>query len=92
MHAGDFDGDGLDDVALWYDYPDGRDSVYVFKGNKDGTVAGSPNAALTSPAGWLMRDQMEIVLATLGAGQTGWSTGSGWEFGRVHFVNRHHQS
>lgn len=123
-HAGDFDGDGLDDVALWYDYPDGRDSVYVFKGNKDGTVTGSPNAALTSPAGWLMRDQMKIVVAdytgdgrddlatmygytdgtvrmftwpgqadgTLGAGQTGWSTGSGWEFGRVHFVNRHHQS
>ncbi|MER5891098.1 FG-GAP-like repeat-containing protein, partial [Streptomyces sp. NPDC001941] len=122
VHAGDFDGDGRDDVALWFDYADGHDSVYVLKGNKDGTVTGSPNPALNSPAGWLMRDQMKTVVAdyngdgrddlatmygytdgtvrmftwpaqadgTFGPGQTGWSTATGWEFGRVHVVNRHH--
>ncbi|GHA95401.1 FG-GAP-like repeat-containing protein [Streptomyces termitum] len=28
VQAGDFNGDGLDDVSFWYDYADGRDSLF----------------------------------------------------------------
>ncbi|WP_436994748.1 FG-GAP-like repeat-containing protein [Streptomyces sp. enrichment culture] len=62
LHSGDFDGDGRDDAVLWFDYQDGRDVVYVLKGNADGTVA-SPRTALTSAAGNLTHSSMKIVLA-----------------------------
>ncbi|MEV5547878.1 FG-GAP-like repeat-containing protein [Streptomyces sp. NPDC052309] len=31
VHAGDFDGDGRDDVAAWYDYADGHDAVHLLR-------------------------------------------------------------
>jgi hypothetical protein len=29
IHAGDFNGDGRDDIAAWYDYADGHDAIHV---------------------------------------------------------------
>lgn len=37
LHAGDFDGDGRDDAAAWYDFADGRDVVHVFPTSATGT-------------------------------------------------------
>ncbi|WP_244283320.1 FG-GAP-like repeat-containing protein [Streptomyces flavidovirens] len=34
--AGDFDGDGRDDLAAWYDYADGRDRLFTFTANTQG--------------------------------------------------------
>ncbi len=35
VHAGDFNGDGLDDIAYWYDYADGHDSLFKLPANTD---------------------------------------------------------
>ncbi|MEU9064776.1 FG-GAP-like repeat-containing protein [Streptomyces sp. NPDC048430] len=39
FHAGDFNGDGVDDVATWYSYADGGDGIktYVSLGDTNGT-------------------------------------------------------
>ncbi|WP_199845317.1 FG-GAP-like repeat-containing protein, partial [Streptomyces sp. MMG1522] len=34
--SGDFDGDGRDDIAVWYDYADGRDRLWTFTANQQG--------------------------------------------------------
>lgn len=34
--AGDFDGDGRDDIAAWYDYRNGDDKLFTFLANPDG--------------------------------------------------------
>ncbi|MFC5804417.1 FG-GAP-like repeat-containing protein [Streptomyces formicae] len=61
VYAGDFNGDRRDDVALWFDYPDGRDTVYyTLAGNTDGTFT-SPQAAMTIPAGTMTYQSMQIV-------------------------------
>jgi V8-like Glu-specific endopeptidase len=61
LHSGDFDGDGRDDAAIWFDYSDGRDGFFVLKGNADGTVA-APKIALSVAAGSLTRSAMQIVV------------------------------
>ncbi|MDN3297884.1 FG-GAP-like repeat-containing protein [Streptomyces ficellus] len=63
VHAGDFDGDGRDDVAFWYDYSDGRDIVYVLKSNAGGTTFANPKAALTMAAGTVTYPAMKMVVA-----------------------------
>ncbi|CAM5515553.1 hypothetical protein STENM223S_03186 [Streptomyces tendae] len=35
LHSGDFNGDGRDDIATWYDYADGQDAIISF--NPSGT-------------------------------------------------------
>ncbi|MFJ5095553.1 FG-GAP-like repeat-containing protein [Streptomyces sp. NPDC088557] len=42
--AGDFNGDGRDDVAVWYDYADGHDTLFTFTTN----VRGGFNAPFPS--------------------------------------------
>ncbi|MCX4964400.1 FG-GAP-like repeat-containing protein [Streptomyces sp. NBC_00654] len=61
VHAGDFDGDGRDDIAAWYDYADGHDSIYTFPSSATGTF-GSVAEAWTTPAGAMWRDHMSIVI------------------------------
>ncbi|MDI9884260.1 FG-GAP-like repeat-containing protein [Streptomyces sp. HNM0645] len=60
LYAGDFDADGRDDVALWYDYPDGRDVVHRLTAAPNGTFA-APKAAMTVAAGSLTYQSMKIV-------------------------------
>ncbi|WP_228181683.1 FG-GAP-like repeat-containing protein [Streptomyces anulatus] len=61
VHAGDFDGDGRDDIAGWYDYADGHDSIYVFPSSAAGTFS-STTEAWTTPAGNMWRDHMSISI------------------------------
>lgn len=61
VHAGDFDGDGRDDIAAWYDYADGHDSIYVFPSSPTGTFS-STAEAWTTPAGAMWRDHMSIAI------------------------------
>ncbi|MER5817430.1 FG-GAP-like repeat-containing protein [Streptomyces californicus] len=50
--SGDFDGDGRDDIAVWYDYADGRDRLWTFTANRQGGF-NDPFASWTGPeTGW----------------------------------------
>ncbi|WP_328657083.1 FG-GAP-like repeat-containing protein [Streptomyces sp. NBC_00334] len=51
VNSGDFDGDGRDDVAVWYDYADGGDKLHTFLAKADGGFA-SPFASFTRTEGW----------------------------------------
>ena len=61
VHAGDFDGNGRDDIALWYDYTDGHDSIYVLPSSATGTFS-SIAEAWTTPPDNMWRNHMSIVI------------------------------
>ncbi|WP_327172102.1 FG-GAP-like repeat-containing protein [Streptomyces sp. NBC_01336] len=51
--AGDFDGDGRDDIAAWYDYRNGDDKLFTFLANPDGGFAVPFSSfARTDADGW----------------------------------------
>ncbi|MFF5447191.1 FG-GAP-like repeat-containing protein [Streptomyces sp. NPDC012888] len=52
FHAGDFNGDGRDDVAAWYDYADGHDSIIAFPASTTGTFSSSYEAWTVGPDNW----------------------------------------
>ncbi|MFD7333907.1 trypsin-like serine protease [Streptomyces sp. NPDC059872] len=60
VNSGDFDGDGRDDISVWYDYADGSDGVSTFLSGPDG-VFRTRTVAATIAAGNLWRDHMKIV-------------------------------
>ncbi|WP_406422293.1 FG-GAP-like repeat-containing protein [Streptomyces sp. NBC_00873] len=60
LHAGDFNGDGRDDVAAWYDYVDGHDAIRTFPSNANGTFT-TTYEAWSTPAGNMWREHMKIV-------------------------------
>ncbi|WP_327130797.1 FG-GAP-like repeat-containing protein [Streptomyces sp. NBC_01343] len=60
LHAGDFNGDGRDDLAAWYDHADGHDSVNVFPSSANGTFAASYEAWNVA-AGHIHRPNMKVV-------------------------------
>ncbi|MEV6330193.1 FG-GAP-like repeat-containing protein [Streptomyces sp. NPDC051909] len=60
MSAGDFNGDGRDDLAAWYDYADGHDGIWTFPSNANGTFT-TTNEAWTVGAGAWWRNHMKIV-------------------------------
>ncbi|MFI1019103.1 FG-GAP-like repeat-containing protein [Streptomyces sp. NPDC020965] len=61
VHSGDFNGDGRDEIATWYDYADGRDAVISFSpSGKDGTFGGRKEI-WTAAAGNYNRPGMKIV-------------------------------
>ncbi|MEV0924518.1 FG-GAP-like repeat-containing protein [Streptomyces spongiicola] len=62
FHAGDFDGDGRDDVATWYDYADGSDAIHVFAGasTEHGTFQ-APRTAWNAVAGRFTRSSMKLL-------------------------------
>ncbi|MGA5729592.1 FG-GAP-like repeat-containing protein [Streptomyces seoulensis] len=49
--AGDFNGDGRDDVAVWYDYSDGSDKLHTFLAKPDGGFS-NPFASFQRSEGW----------------------------------------
>ncbi|GGS21239.1 FG-GAP-like repeat-containing protein [Streptomyces griseoviridis] len=62
VYAGDFDGDGRDDIAAWYDYADGHDAVHVLRSST--TKAGvfeTPYQAYTTAAGNFTHADMRVV-------------------------------
>ncbi|MFF4104984.1 FG-GAP-like repeat-containing protein [Streptomyces sp. NPDC001903] len=62
-HSGDFNGDGLDDMLLWYDYADGHDGMFLAAANagKDGGFSTSSSVMWQSAAGNWTYGQMKIV-------------------------------
>ncbi|MFD7836189.1 FG-GAP-like repeat-containing protein [Streptomyces sp. NPDC059761] len=50
LQSGDFNGDGRDDLAVWYDYGDGHDTLFTFTANVQGGF-NEPFASWTRPAG-----------------------------------------
>ncbi|MFI9102512.1 FG-GAP repeat domain-containing protein [Streptomyces fildesensis] len=64
IQAGDFNGDGKDDIAAWYDYSDGHDSLNTFisLGTATGTFQ-APYSAWSTPAGNYWYDSMPQMVA-----------------------------
>jgi hypothetical protein len=61
LYAGDFNGDGRDDIAAWYDYGAGHDTVWnFFTSSPDGTFTGA-SEAWSAPAESWWKDHMKIV-------------------------------
>ncbi|MFF6774681.1 FG-GAP-like repeat-containing protein [Streptomyces sp. NPDC012637] len=60
LHAGDFNGDGRDDVAAWYDYADGHDAVFVWPSAPTGSFS-TGYEAWTAPAGSMWRENVKLV-------------------------------
>ncbi|MGW8990049.1 FG-GAP-like repeat-containing protein [Streptomyces zhihengii] len=61
VHSGDFNGDGRDDIATWYDYGDGHDAVISFNpSGPDGTF-GNRKEIWSAEAGNYFRNNMKIV-------------------------------
>lgn len=86
LHAGDFDGDGRDEVAAWYDYGDGHDAVIGFSLGTDGKFGGR-REMLNLPAGSYERPQMKIVTGDYnGDGRDDLATLYGYGDGRVKTI------
>ncbi|WP_433543663.1 FG-GAP-like repeat-containing protein (plasmid) [Streptomyces sp. CA-294286] len=51
LHSGDFDGDGRDDIAAWYDYSDGRDTLHTFTSTPKGSF-NAPFSSWSNPKDW----------------------------------------
>ncbi len=62
IHAGDFNGDGRDDVAAWYDYVDGHDGIHtlISLSTKDGTFK-APVSAWSAEEGRYWYYSMKMV-------------------------------
>ncbi|MFI1018748.1 S8 family serine peptidase [Streptomyces sp. NPDC020965] len=58
--SGDFDGDGRDEVAAWYDYADGTDALITFSSNAQG-VLGNRTVAWQAPVGHYTRDHLTLT-------------------------------
>lgn len=52
LHSGDFNGDGRDDIAVWYSYSAGSDTLFTLTSTPGGTF-NWPFASFTSPSGWV---------------------------------------
>ncbi|MEU0741180.1 FG-GAP-like repeat-containing protein [Streptomyces sp. NPDC006134] len=62
VNAGDFNGDGRDDVAAWYDYSDGRDAIHILTSlsTPEGHF-GTPVKAYETAAGNFTYSSMRLV-------------------------------
>ncbi|MFE7772550.1 FG-GAP repeat domain-containing protein [Streptomyces sp. NPDC057445] len=61
-HSGDFNGDGRDDIALWYVYPDTTDKVHITTAVSTSSDAfGSTHEALTVSGGWELERSRLVV-------------------------------
>ncbi|MFE3068189.1 FG-GAP-like repeat-containing protein [Streptomyces sp. NPDC059247] len=60
FHAGDFNGDGQDDVAAWYDYVDGTDGLHIWTSTASGGLS-SAYPAWTGAANFMHRGNLKLV-------------------------------
>ncbi|MGZ3115464.1 FG-GAP-like repeat-containing protein [Streptomyces sp. H62] len=86
VHSGDFNGDGRDDLAAWYDYGDGHDAVIGFTTGADGAF-GNRTELWSTAAGNYTRGQMQIVTGDYnGDGRDDLATVYGYSDGRVKTI------
>ncbi|AOR29829.1 hypothetical protein BFF78_00880 [Streptomyces fodineus] len=60
VRAGDFNGDGRDDVALWYDYADGHDTLFTLTATPQGGF-NVPVASWTAAPGSWNASRVKVV-------------------------------
>ncbi|MFE2592270.1 FG-GAP-like repeat-containing protein [Streptomyces anthocyanicus] len=60
-HAGDFNGDGRDDVAVWYAYADGSTKLWTFTSTDRGTF-NAPFSSWSAPSGSWLRSRVKSVV------------------------------
>ncbi|MEW2296756.1 FG-GAP-like repeat-containing protein [Streptomyces sp. NPDC006743] len=58
--AGDFNGDGRDDIAVWYAYADGTTKLWTFTAKTDGTL-NTPASSWSAPSGTWLRTRTKFV-------------------------------
>ncbi|MFD9497988.1 FG-GAP-like repeat-containing protein [Streptomyces sp. NPDC060035] len=86
VHSGDFDGDGRDEFAAWYDYGDGHDALISFDLDAEGKF-GNRREILNIVAGSYDRNQMHIVTGDYnGDGRDDLATLYGYSDGRVKTI------
>ncbi|MET7675827.1 trypsin-like serine protease [Streptomyces seoulensis] len=61
IFSGDFNGDGRDDMATWYDYSDGHDAVISFNPSGSNGEFGNRKEIWNGAAGSYTRGQMQLV-------------------------------
>ncbi|MEU9097088.1 FG-GAP-like repeat-containing protein [Streptomyces sp. NPDC048361] len=63
LQAGDFNGDGIDDIITWYDYTDGSDAMHtlVATSNRDGKFNTPTQAWKSDPGNW---DHNHMMITT----------------------------
>ncbi|PBC71061.1 VCBS repeat protein [Streptomyces sp. TLI_235] len=60
VHAGDFNGDGRDDVGFWYDYANGADALFTLTARQDGGFNSPFRSWASDPGNWYLQN-MKIV-------------------------------
>ncbi|WP_327687038.1 FG-GAP-like repeat-containing protein [Streptomyces sp. NBC_00467] len=58
--SGDFNGDGRDDVAVWYAYPDGTSKIFTYTATVSGGF-NKPVDSWTAPSGTWLRNRCKFV-------------------------------
>ncbi|WP_406401444.1 FG-GAP-like repeat-containing protein [Streptomyces sp. NBC_00879] len=58
--AGDFNGDGRDDIAVWYAYPDGTTKLWTFTATDKGTF-NAPFTSWSAPKGTWLRERTKFI-------------------------------
>lgn len=85
--SGDFNGDGRDDVAVWYDYADGHDAVIGFTPSGASGQLGNRTDLWTTPAGNYYRDNMQLITGDFdGDGRDDLATFYGYADGSVRTI------
>ncbi|MFE9094978.1 FG-GAP-like repeat-containing protein [Streptomyces sp. NPDC007264] len=87
VYSGDFNGDGRDDIASWYDYGDGHDAVISFNASDVDGKFGNRREILSIPAGSYERSRMQLVTGDYdGDGRDDLATLYGYADGRVKTI------
>ncbi|MFC5802333.1 FG-GAP-like repeat-containing protein, partial [Streptomyces formicae] len=58
--AGDFNGDGRDDIAVWYAYADGTTKLWTFTSTAQGTF-NAPASSWSAPTGTWLRTRTKFI-------------------------------
>ncbi|WP_328868849.1 FG-GAP-like repeat-containing protein [Streptomyces sp. NBC_00287] len=58
--SGDFNGDGRDDIAVWYAYPDGTTKIWTYVSTASGTF-NAPTSSWSAPTGTWARARAKII-------------------------------
>ncbi|WP_432156389.1 FG-GAP-like repeat-containing protein [Streptomyces sp. bgisy153] len=84
-NAGDFNGDGRDDIAVWYDYADGSDKLHTFLANAVGGFS-APFSSFQRTDGWTASNMKFTTGDFNGDGRDDLGTLYGYASGEVKLI------